>query len=452
VSGVADRLRAASGALPIALALPLVFLHVDYQPGFTVSAGSTSAHVVLADLAVLAVLAVTLAALVRHGVRPLRPALPIWLSAAALLCWIVASVAYGRATGDGYAWRTHVVSVGKFAEYAALALAVPVLVRTREGIAAIAVSVATWSTAATVVGACQFLGLGIAGAWPAGYRQPSFLGHHDFAAVSAASLAIALAAVVLGRGRVPRLPLVVAGAAGGLGIVLSGSSAGAIGAALELALAALLTWRRGRLSARRLAELAAIAVAIGAGVVVLRGHDLDQFVRFLGNERPRNPAAAGVQTYSQRTILAYIGWRIFLDHPGVGVGWQGSADYGNYGRYLPAARRKFPGTAPLAFPSPQHPYGVQNAWVQSLSDLGVVGALLLVALFLTPLRLVARLALRGPPDVSVVAATAGGALVAAAAVWSAVGLEAGLPIDGVTWLAVGVAAWAVTSASSPERR
>ena len=45
-----------------------------------------------------------------------------------------------------------------------------------------------------------------------------------------------------------------------------------------------------------------------------------------------------IQSYRQRTLLAYIGGRIFLDHPLLGVGWQGSADEYAYRPYLADAQ------------------------------------------------------------------------------------------------------------------
>ena len=58
---VRSLLRASLGAWVLAIALPIVLVHVDFQPGFTVTAGSTHAHIVLSDLAVLAVLAAGIA-------------------------------------------------------------------------------------------------------------------------------------------------------------------------------------------------------------------------------------------------------------------------------------------------------------------------------------------------------------------------------------------------------
>ncbi len=67
----------------LAAALPILFLHVRFQPGFTVTVGSTSVHVVLSDLAVLAVAAVALWVWVRD-----RPSLGagrwVWIASVGL--------------------------------------------------------------------------------------------------------------------------------------------------------------------------------------------------------------------------------------------------------------------------------------------------------------------------------------------------------------------------------
>ena len=71
---------------------------------------------------------------------------------------------------------------------------------------------------------------------PAGYRQPSFLGPHDFAALSGGVLVVALCACLIPPGaRWERRLALTGGISGALGLVLSG----AVGAALGLAGAAL---------------------------------------------------------------------------------------------------------------------------------------------------------------------------------------------------------------------
>jgi hypothetical protein len=283
----------------------------------------------------------------------------------------------------------------------------------------------------------QFFGADIASAWPAGRRQPSFLGHHDFAALSGATLALGLAAIALGRAwPFGRALAVTAGLAGGIGLILSGSSAGAIGAIAAAALAALLARMRTGISLRQVAGLVAAVGVASAGVVVLRGHDFDQFLRWLGVRPAEQTTSQDVQSYAQRTVLLYIGWRIFLGHPIAGVGWQASSQHSSYAPYLGAAHRRFPKTAAKAFPAPGREYGVQNAWVQSLADMGVIGFALLAAFFATGLAVACRAALRAPPAVGLIAALW---LVVAGAVWTALGLVAGIPLDALVWLSAGLA-------------
>jgi O-antigen ligase len=187
--------------------------------------------------------------------------------------------------------------------------------------------------------------------------------------------------------------------------------------------------------------LGAIAAVVLAGVVTLRAGDFDQFLHFVGVRRHETVTQRNVQTYVQHTLLDYIGLRIFLGHPVVGAGWQASEKEPSvYERYLPAAHRRFPHAAPLSFPSPSRPYGIQNAYVQALADLGIVGFLLFIGLLGTGLLRAGRLALRAPPVEAGPALVAGVWLLVAMGIWSAVGLVAGIPLDALFWLALGLAA------------
>ena len=438
---------AAPGGLAVAVALPPLFLHVDHQPGTTLHLGSAGVHIALSDVCVVALALAALAAGLRRGFGPLRAGKPVWIAGAALLVMVGSATLYGRAVHSDYRLATHAVTAAKFAEYALLALAVPLLVRSSRDLATLLRGLTAWSAAATVVALMQFFGADVAAAWPAGRRQPSFLGHHDFAALSGATLALALAAIALGRawpfGRA--LPI-AAGLAGGIGLVLSGSSAGAIGATVAALLAALAVRFRGGITLRRVAGLAAVVGSVSVGVVVLRGHDFDQFVRWLGIRPAEKTTSRDVQSYAQRTVLLYIGWRIFLDHPAVGVGWQASSQHSSYAPFLADAHREFPGTAAKAFPGPGHEYGVQNAYVQALADLGVVGFLILASFLATVLSVAARTAVRGPPDASAEAIVGLLWLVVAAGVWTALGLVAGIPLDALLWLAVGLTVAAAAKA------
>src|SRR5262249_41272228 len=153
-------------------------------------------------------------------------------------------------------------------------------------------------------------------------------------------------------------------------------------------------WRRRTLTGPRVAALAAAAGIAAAGVVTLRGGDFDQFVHFLGVGKSQPTATQNVQTYVQHTLLAYIGLRIFLSHPILGVGVQRSSEAPRYEPHLAQAHRRFPHAAALSFPSPQHPWGVQNAYVQALADLGIVGFLLFVGLFASGLVVAGRQAVK----------------------------------------------------------
>jgi hypothetical protein len=291
---------------------------------------------------------------------------------------------------------------------------------------------------ASTLAVAQFFGWGIVGGWPAGYRQPAFLGHHDFAALSGVALAISLAAIAL-PGRIDRRLAVPAGIAGAIGLFLSGSLAGAIGLVAAAAVGAVVA--RGSLG--RAGAILGIALAVFGGVVLFRGGDVKSFLHQIGigkkDERVR------VESYVQRTMLAYYGWRVFLDDPVAGAGWQASNDEYVYRTFLPLLHRKYPNTPEKGFPSPRHPYGIQNAYVQALADLGVIGLLLLLAALFTPLSLAFRKLTRGPPEGTTLVAAM--ALLVSMAVLTALGLVAGIPTDALLWLAAGLcAAW---SAAEP---
>ena len=68
--------------------------------------------------------------------------------------------------------------------------------------------IVAWSIAATGFALLQFFGVDIADAWAAGRRQPSFLGHSDFAALSAFALGIGLAGLLLAQRRVAWVAIV----------------------------------------------------------------------------------------------------------------------------------------------------------------------------------------------------------------------------------------------------
>ena len=421
------------GAL-VAAAFPLLFLHVRFQPGFAIDVGPTSLNVELSDIAVLVLAVAAAREGVSSGFGRLRAARWAWAAAAALLLWI--GIEAGRL---GHA--THVVSAAKFAEYALLAPALVLLLRRAEDVTATLAAVVGWSVAATAAGVLQFFGVDILAAWPAGSRQPSFLGHLDFAGLSGMALTIGLLWFALGR-----RGAFVALVSGAIGLVLAGATAGLIGFAAAAALLALWVSVR-KVGSTRTIVAAAIAGAVAVtGILLLRGHDFDQFLRFLGARREEASTQTHVQTYAQHTLLAYIGWKIFTAHPVGGVGWQGSAEPEHYRPVLPAAHRRFPDVAEVAFPAPSRPYGVQNAYVQVLADLGVIGLVLWLALFAVPIVLGVKIALRAPPTSAGIAGIGAAWLLLTLGLWIPQNLVAGLPLDALIWLAIGLVATAAARA------
>lgn len=408
----------------LAPTLPLLFLHVDHQPSLELG----RIGIELSDLAVLAIVAAALA-VARRSL--LAPGWPLYALGAALLAWIAVTVVLA---GDPYDTSKHAIAAAGFAEYALLAVALPLLVRTREQIRFVLWVLALTASLAALVAAAQFGGAEIFGGAGAGRRQPSFVGFHDLAALAGSVLAVGVAAIALGR--FSRRLVVAACAAGAVGLALSASVAGGAGLLAATLLTIFVAARRHELTGRRLVAIGAVVGVTLATIVGVRGGDLSQFARFAGLLPEERTTVEDVQTYSHRTLLAYLGVQVFRDHPVAGAGWQATDEFVTLAPHLPAARKEFPELAEQAFPTPEQPYGVQNAWVQALSDLGVAGFLLFAGTLLLPVVVGARAALRGIEPFACLAAAA--VLLVAAGVWAAQGLIAASPLEAVTFLAVGL--------------
>jgi O-antigen ligase len=407
-------------ALLVAAAIPLLFLHVSYQPG--VAVGSVNAY--LSDFAVLALVVTALVVGRRERFAPLRAGLALWIALSVFLVWMVVEVGLGHLHASTYATKDHAVTAAKFAEYALLAPAAVLLLRTRADLLVAAWSLVVWSSLATLVGIAQFFGANIFLAGTVGRRQASFLASADFAALSAGALLVGFVLTA------PRVLRWLALASGVLGMIVAGAIASVLGLATALAVLAIVRRRE----PRRLVVPLVAGLIVAAGAVAIRGSDLDAFARFLGAKPGTQHAqkATKVQTYAHRTLLVWLGWQIFEHHPALGVGWEGSAEPANFMPYIPAAHRKFPNESPLAFPSPapDRRYGVQNSWVQALADLGPIGFLAWVGVFATAAWRALRRRFVYPLLLVCVLVW----------LWSAQGYVAGIPLDALTFLGLGLAA------------
>ena len=397
----------------------------------------------LSDFAVLAVVVAAVVAGIRSGFAPLRSALPLWGTLVALAVWICFGLAYGASRFSAYPAGTHAVSAAKWLEYVLLAPALPLLVRSRRDLDTVLWCLGLWSLAATVVGFAQFLGAPIAQKGTFGRRQASFLGSSDFAVLSGAALLAGVAAVAAPRAQVEpwlRRLLIVSGT---VGMIIAGSISAMLG--LATAVVAVAAWLlvRGRMGLRRCLVLFAVVLAVvAAGSLAIRNADLNAYAHFLGGTRADKANPNKVQTYAHRTTLAWIGYRIWRAHPLLGAGWLGSDDAWAYMPVVPAAKKRFPNESPLAFPSPTRSYGVQLVYVQALADLGPIGLLAWLAPFAAALVLTLRALRANAPPARLAGAIAGTWTLFLLWCWTAVGFVAGLPVDALQWLALGIAATA----------
>src|SRR2546423_2386465 len=215
-------------SLVLVVAIPIIFIHVRYQPKFHIAAGSTKVGVELSDFAVLAVVLAALLAGVRRGFAPLRQGTPLWASAALFFVWIAIEIAIPLGTA-GYPGARHTVTAAKFLEYALLAPAAVLLVRARAELLMLLVVFTAWSVVASAVGIAQFFGANIFVSGATGGRQPSFLGFHDFASLSSPALLVPAATIALPRLGLDRRVAWVAAVAGIAGVAASAAIAAVVG-------------------------------------------------------------------------------------------------------------------------------------------------------------------------------------------------------------------------------
>jgi hypothetical protein len=208
-----------------------------------------------------------------------------------------------------------------------------------------------------------------------------------------------------------------------------------------LALAAILALAavRRTLPTRPLIGAVAVCAAVTAAALPLRSGDLG-FVQELTTEETAPGETAGA--WSQRLIYAYVGGRVFLDHPVVGTGWHGELPPDEWARYLDDARRRFPDQPPNYFPRPTDDLIPQQTYDQVLYELGLVGAVLFLVLAALTVRTAARIGLAWPRDGADEAAAyvPAGWVAALAGALAGAALFGGIPLTAMFWLTLGVVA------------
>jgi hypothetical protein len=383
------------------------------QPALRIGVGSTTASIVPADVLLAVLLVVVVVDLSRRGLaRSARPA----VLAALCFCALILITA---ATNGAAAF----VSGAKLVELAALGLGVAVLIESRAQLEAVVDVVLLFTLAADLDGLWHFA--------QSGGRQASFLGEHDFAALAALPLLYGIA-VLYDGGRDRRAWASIA--TGAVGCVLGAALASLLGFYLGVAALAAAAALGRRLRPSRLAATIAVVAVVTAGTTVIRAGDLGFLQSWFGKpaERPGQYAAS----WSQRLVYAYIGGRIFIDHPLLGTGWYGNLPPKEFVAYLPAAKRKFSDQPANYFPPPSRPFVPQQTYDEILYELGLAGG----AAFLVLLAALARNAVRAArrraaplSDLPIAWLAAGLGAIAGE------GLFGGTALAATFWLVAGVA-------------
>ena len=432
--------RESLGALVLAFAVPFLFVGEDHLPTYSLDVGSTMVDLDPSDAAVVIVLLAAFVAGARMGAARLNAGRILWVPGIALLLWL-AFEAFRPVSIDDARFDDHLASYVKFVGYAFLAIAAPLLVRRTQDLTLVVASFVLWSLVASAVALVQFFGVDVLDAWPPGWRQPSFLGHSDLAALSGIAIGVAVAGILCMRRRIPAPMLFpVALVAGASGLVLAGSIAAVTGFAVGVLVVSIAARSRFAPSGRRLLGVVALLAVVLVGVSAIRADALEPIGELtgLGEDQPTPDG----QTYSEKSVLAYIGLRVFQDNPLLGVGWQRSGRAEVFEHYVADARERFPDEAEEAFPSSERELGVQSLYVQMLADAGLIGLALLLAIALAGLVLGWRTAAYAS---SPWAAGAGlavmCALITVAGEWAVVGIPpTGIPISAATCLLLGLTA------------
>jgi hypothetical protein len=391
------------------VATALCLVRARDQPGLDVGLGGTTATIVPGDIALLVLLAVALASL------PRRPWPWLVLGAAGVLCALV--VVTGATNGT-----PALVASVKLAELAVLGLAAFALIRTYAGLESLVDVLLVFTLVADVVAGVEIVSNG-------GGRQASFLGEHDFAALATLPLLYGLVLVFEER-RGARAALALV--AGAVGCIFGAALASLVGLYLGAAAVVVVAAMRSRLRMRPVAVTALVVAVVTAGTLMLRSGELGFVQSWFGKpaERPGQYAAS----WSQRLIYAYVGGRVFLDHPLAGTGWYPRLPPSEYVRYLPDARRRFSDQPERYFPPTDGLFIPQQGYDQVLYELGIVGAAALLAMLFGAGRAAARTARVAAPLAALPAVW----LAAAIGAVAGEGLFGGTPLAALFWLVTGV--------------
>src|SRR5262249_58323119 len=101
--------------------------------------------------------------------------------------------------------------------------------------------------------------------------------------------------------------------------------AGVLGVVTALVVLAVVGLLRRELAVRPVALVAGAAAIVLVGSLAIRTADLDAFARFLGASPGKQQAhPTKIQTYAHRTLLVSLGDKIWLDHPVLGVRFEGA--------------------------------------------------------------------------------------------------------------------------------
>ena len=175
----------------------------------------------------------------------------------------------------------------------------------------------------------------------------------------------------------------------------------------------------------------------------LRHGDLTQYARYIGLAKADESTNRDAQTFAQRELMYYLGIRVWRDRPILGAGWQSIREQQVYAPFLPDAHRRFPDQPEQAFPheaDPLRQYGIDNAYIQALAELGRGRARLFLALLGAGLALRLKRALRAPPNRAARALVGVLWLLVAMGTWAGQGLVAGASFAALSWFALGLIA------------